>query len=122
MNSSSLHIYSAYLNKGGANIAADSLFNGIKNSNKIQTVSRSSFYESTKSKYKAHLIRVIGKVVGSPTYQNTCYLPYSDFLHKQDFSNYELVHSHWINNIPLNSIPNCNNLIMTAHDQWIINN
>ena len=33
MDSNFIHIYSAYLNKGGANIAADSLFNGLKNSN-----------------------------------------------------------------------------------------
>ena len=122
MNSNFLHIYSAYLNKGGANIAADSLFNGIKNSNDIKFVSRSSFYESSKSKYKANFMRVIGKVIGLPTYQNTCYLPYCEFIDKQNSSNYELVHSHWLNNIPLNSIPDCNNLIITAHDQWIINN
>jgi len=122
MNSNYLHIYSAYLNKGGANIAADSLFNAINNSNDIKFVSRSSFYESSKSKAKANLMRVIGKVIGLPTYQSTCYLPFCEFINKQNSFNYELVHSHWLNNIPLNSIPDCNNLIITAHDQWIINN
>ena len=67
-------------------------------------------------------MRVIGKMIGSPTYQNTFYLPYYDYVNKQNLSNYQLVHSHWLNNIPLNSIPNCKNLIINAHDQRIINN
>ena len=121
MDLNSLHIYSAYLNRGGANIASDSLFNFIKKEKVVKNLSRSSFYKPYRSSHLASLLRIIGKITAIPTIQNIFYFPYVNKFITSNQKYYDVVHAHWLNNIPLNSIPKSKVLIMTAHDQWLVN-
>lgn len=121
MDLNSLHIYSAYLKRGGAGIASDSLFNFIKQEKVINNLSRSSFYESNRSKYFESFVRIAGKITAIPTFQNIFYFPYVNKFINSNQMDFDLVHAHWLNNIPLNSIPKSKALIITAHDQWLVN-
>ena len=119
MKSKEVHFYSAYLRKGGANLACDSLYTELKSNIKNINFSRSTFNEQINFKYK--LNRISGKLISSISYQSQFYRPYTEKYLKKDFNNFSIVHAHWLNNIPLNSIPKCESLIITAHDQWFFN-
>lgn len=114
-----IHFYSAHLKKGGANLACDSLYTKLKSEVENITFSRSSFNQKNNFKYKIN--RISGKLISSISYQSQFYRPYTDNSVKKDFKDFSIVHAHWLNNIPLNSIPKCSSLIITAHDQWFFN-
>ena len=122
MKSKKIHFYSAYLKRGGACIACDSLFSAFFNNFDEFKISRSSFYDNGKIILKNEVLRFLGKIISLPTYQSQFYLPHTRTNHKNDIYSNSLVHAHWINNIPMNSIPRCKSLILTAHDQWLFNN
>lgn len=122
MQTKKVHFYSAYLNRGGACIACDSLFNSFNDNFDEFEISRSCFYKSGKIILKNEIIRLLGKAISLPTHQSQFYLPHTRKNHQPETYSNSLVHAHWINNIPINSIPRCQSLIVTAHDQWLFNN
>ena len=122
MISRKIHFYSAYVKKGGANNACNSLFEKLNENSSEFIISRSTYFENKNFTFKPSLMRILGKLISLPTFQSQAYIPFDGIIKKKESINFDIVHSHWINNIPLNSIPCCKNLIITAHDQWLTNN
>ena len=119
MKFKNIHLYSAHIKKGGANMACDSLFTALSKSKSNIIFSRSSYKKEGEIKY--NLNRVLGKVVASTTCQSQFYRPFISNNSISDTSYFSIVHAHWLNNVPLNSIPISKSLIITAHDQWLVN-
>ena len=122
MKTKKIHFYSAYLNRGGACGACDSLFNACLDNFDEFKISRSSFYMNGKVILKNEFLRLLGKGISIPTHQSQFYIPHSSVNRTSQTHEDALIHAHWINNIPINSIPTCKSLIITAHDQWLLNN
>ena len=119
MKFKNIHFYSAHIKKGGANIACDSLFNALSESENNINFSRSAYKKEGAIKY--NLNRILGKVIAATTYQSQFYRPFTSNNTISNTPYFSIVHAHWLNNIPLNSIPFSKSLIITAHDQWLVN-
>ena len=74
MKFKNIHLYSAHIKKGGANMACDSLFTALSKSKSNIIFSRSSYKKEGAIKY--NLNRVLGKVVASTTCQSQFYRPF----------------------------------------------
>lgn len=121
MDKIKINYFSAYLNKGGANKACNNLFYYARKNINDFNITRTNFYDSKNPKFKTKLMRLVGKLISLPTKQSQCYVPFILKNVEKDRIFYDIVHAHWLNNIPLNSIPNCRSLVLTAHDQWLFN-
>ena len=104
MQSKKIHFYSAYLKRGGACIACDSLFNSFLDNFDEFKISRSCFYENGEIVLKNEIIRLLGKVISLPTCQNQFYIPYSRKNHRNENYINSLVHAHWINSKQLRGL------------------